>query len=122
MTAHDLLSELRAKGVDVKTSGGARLVIDAPRGTVNEEMRAALSANKAALIEILNDEASSSQPVIEPPQYLSEFEPPTPPPAPPVVEATQPVAPEAPVMPPPAPPVVKSEIVDSTAEEIAQLQ
>jgi TubC N-terminal docking domain/HEAT repeats len=122
MTAHDLLSELRAKGVEVKTSGGDRLVIDAPRGTVNEELRAALSANKAALIEILKDEASSQPPVIEPPQNLSEFAPPTPPPAPSLVEATRPVAPAAPVMPPPAPPVVKSEIVDSTAAEIAQLQ
>jgi len=40
MTAHELLSQLRARGVEVKTSGDDRLVIDAPRGTVNEELRA----------------------------------------------------------------------------------
>ena len=43
MTAHDLLSELRAKGVDIKTSGDDRLVIDAPRGTVTDDLRTALS-------------------------------------------------------------------------------
>src|SRR5438874_12470350 len=56
MTAHELLSQLRARGVEVKTSGDDRLVIDAPRGTVNEELRAALSANKAGLLQILKDE------------------------------------------------------------------
>jgi hypothetical protein len=34
MTPQELLSHLRARGVEVKTSGGDRLVIDAPRGTV----------------------------------------------------------------------------------------
>ena len=53
MTAHDLLSQLRANGVDIKTSGDDRLVIDAPRGTVTDDLRTALSANKTALT--LND-------------------------------------------------------------------
>src|SRR5213595_3303032 len=56
MTAHELLSQLRARGVQVKTSGDNRLVIDAPRGTVNEELRSALAANKAELLQILGHE------------------------------------------------------------------
>ena len=58
MTAHELLSQLRAKGVELKTSGGDRLVIDAPKGTVTEDLRAALSAHKAELLQILNAEAN----------------------------------------------------------------
>src|SRR5947207_6586140 len=60
MTAHELLSQLRAKGVELKTSGGDRLVIDAPKGTVTEDLRAALSANKAELLQILNMEANKA--------------------------------------------------------------
>src|SRR5882762_5998005 len=56
MTAHDLLAQLRQKGVEVKTSGDDRLVIDAPKGTVTEELRSALSANKAELLRILKAE------------------------------------------------------------------
>src|SRR5438132_246336 len=40
MTAHDLLSQLSEKGVEVKTSGDDRLVIDAPKGTITEALRA----------------------------------------------------------------------------------
>ena len=47
MTAHDLLLQLREKGVEIKTSGDDRLVIDAPKGTITEELRSALSAHKA---------------------------------------------------------------------------
>src|SRR5690349_16455341 len=65
MTAHDLLSQLRAKGVDIKTSGHDRLVIDAPRGTVTQELRTALSANKAALIQLLKDEETSAQSAVD---------------------------------------------------------
>src|SRR5689334_19142983 len=60
MTAHDLLSQLRAKGVDIKTSGDDRLVIDAPRGTVTDELRTALSVNKVALIQLLKDEEAGA--------------------------------------------------------------
>src|SRR5437879_5421966 len=56
MTAHDLLAQLRQKGVEVRTSGDDRLVIDAPKGTVTEELRSALSANKAELLRILKAE------------------------------------------------------------------
>ena len=56
MTAHELLSQLREKGVEVKTSGDDRLVIDAPKGTVTEELRSALAANKSELLRILKFE------------------------------------------------------------------
>lgn len=56
MTAHELLSQLRDKGVEVKTSGDDRLVIDAPRGTITEELRSALAAHKAELLQILKVE------------------------------------------------------------------
>ncbi|MEK6336704.1 MAG: HEAT repeat domain-containing protein [Acidobacteriota bacterium] len=56
MTAHDLLSELRAKGVELKTSGDDRLVIDAPKGTITEELRRDLAAHKAELLQILKTE------------------------------------------------------------------
>src|SRR4030088_1846987 len=64
MTAHDLLSQLREKGVEVKTSGDDRLVIDAPRGTINEELRSALAANKAELLQILKAEQRKHEPVV----------------------------------------------------------
>ena len=56
MTARDLLLQLRARGVEVKTSGDDRLVIDAPKGIINEDLRGALSANKAELLWILKAE------------------------------------------------------------------
>src|SRR5258706_6210612 len=56
MTARDLLLQLRAKGVEVKTSGNDRLVIDAPKGIINEDLRSALSANKAELLRMLKAE------------------------------------------------------------------
>jgi hypothetical protein len=53
MTAHELLSELRAKGVEVSSSGDGRLVIDAPKGTITEDLRSSLGAHKAELLQIL---------------------------------------------------------------------
>src|SRR6266478_1440076 len=104
MTAHELLSQLRARGVEVKTSGDDRLVIDAPRGTVNEELRAALSANKAGLLQILKDESIEAE-------------------APASAEATAPEPALSPVLEAPAPPPhVDDQIAASTAEEIGQLQ
>src|SRR5256714_4200630 len=104
MTAHELLSQLRARGVEVKTSGDDRLVIDAPRGTVNEELRAALSANKAGLLQILKDESIEAE-------------------APKSAEATAPEPALSPVPEAPAPPPhVDDQIAASTAEEIGQLQ
>lgn len=104
MTAHELLSQLRARGVEVRTSGDDRLVIDAPRGTVNEELRAALSANKAGLLQILKDEKIQKE-------------------APATAEATAPKPTLSPVLEAPAPPPhVDDQIAASTAEEIGQLQ
>lgn len=52
MSARELLVQLREKGVDVKANGD-RLVIDAPRGAITPDLRDALSANKAELLQIL---------------------------------------------------------------------
>lgn len=71
MTAHDLLSQLREKGVEVKASGDDRLVIDAPRGTITEGVRKALAAHKVELIQILKAEQAgigSDAAVAEPPE------------------------------------------------------
>ena len=54
MTARELIAELQEKGVELKTSGGDRLVIDAPKGTITPELRAALAEHKAELLQILN--------------------------------------------------------------------
>src|SRR5688572_16777740 len=53
MSARELLLQLREKGVDVKANGD-RLVIDAPRGAITPDLRDALTANKAELLQILN--------------------------------------------------------------------
>src|SRR2546423_4692510 len=105
MTAHELLSELRAKGVEVKTSGDDRLVIDAPRGTITEELRTSLSANKAALLKLLKDEQAAAE--------TSATETIAAPPSPNSIEAPKPAA--------PAPSAIKDEVAASTAEEISQL-
>src|SRR5260370_7785558 len=64
MTAHELLGQLREKGVEVKTSGEDRLVIDAPRGTITDELRSALAAHKAELLQVLKAEQAESEPVV----------------------------------------------------------
>jgi tubulysin polyketide synthase-like protein/HEAT repeat protein len=104
MTAHELLSQLRAKGVELNASGDGRLVIDAPKGTITEELRSALAANKAELIEMLK------QPSVIEPSVADEF--------------TVPLQPEAPQMftPPPAESAEESRVDDSVAEEVAQLE
>jgi hypothetical protein len=127
MTAHDLLTQLRAKGVEVKTSGDDRLVIDAPRGTVTDELRAALSANKNALIQLLKDEQTNAQAEIELTETaavsaasIPSFTPETvaPPQAPPTVRQSSVMqAPSA-----PASSIATPDEAASTAAEIAQLQ
>lgn len=110
MTAQELLTQLRAKGVELKTTGDDRLVIDAPKGTITEDLRAALSANKAGLLQILKSEHSQDA-LAETPPPPQPVEPPKPAPTP--VAAA------------PAPPPVTGQdqaIADSTAEEIAQLE
>jgi hypothetical protein len=65
MTARNLLFELREKGVEVKTSGDDRLVIDAPKGAITPELRSALATHKAELLQILKNEqqAQPSTPI-----------------------------------------------------------
>src|ERR1043165_7095932 len=130
MTAHDLLSQLRAKGVDIKTSGDDRLVIDAPRGTITDELRTALSANKAALIQLLKTENTGDEGARD----LNAAPAPAPaarvmPEAPAAVRANESVFQQTDSLSyPMAPPVAeapkpgKDEIASSTDEEIAQLE
>src|SRR5437773_211231 len=68
MTAHELLTQLRAKGVEVSASGDDRLVIDAPKGTVTEELRTSLATHKAELLQILKQQRTiePSKPVLAP--------------------------------------------------------
>ncbi len=108
MTAHELLSELRDKGVEVSASGDGRLVIDAPKGTITEELRNSLAAHKAELLEILK-----TPDVVEPS------------PAKDLLAEMAPVA----VAVPPAPVAASSPVSDedhavaaSVAEEITQLE
>ena len=53
MSAYNLLSELRQAGVVVKASGNDRLVVDAPKGALTADLRAALAAHKKELLAIL---------------------------------------------------------------------
>jgi hypothetical protein len=133
MTAHDLLLQLREKGVEVKTSGDDRLVIDAPKGTITDELRSALSAHKAELLQILKTEQarpaqaapsearSSSQIVAELAAPADRPLPATPKVIPPVTEA--PVSAAPPAMPP-----IKQDIrqdedpAASAAAEISRLE
>ena len=52
MTAHDLLADLTARGVQLTAQGG-RLHVDAPAGVLTEELRAALVSRKADLLALL---------------------------------------------------------------------
>ncbi len=63
MTARNLLSELREKGVELKPSGDDRLVIDAPKGAITPELRSALAAHKAELLQILKSEQQPPAPI-----------------------------------------------------------
>ncbi|PYS35577.1 MAG: hypothetical protein DMF75_03205 [Acidobacteria bacterium] len=64
MTAQNLLSQLREKGVELRTSDGDRLVIDAPKGTITDELRDALKTHKTELLQILKSENAPNQPAI----------------------------------------------------------
>jgi len=121
MTAHDLLSQLRQKGVEVKISGDDRLVIDAPKGTVTEDLRSALSANKAELLRILKAEQAANAKADELPELI--------PTAPPIARPAPEVGPAAAAKPVPAalkaPALMEDEdetIAASTTEEITQLE
>jgi hypothetical protein len=121
MTAHDLLSQLRQKGVEVKTSDGDRLVIDAPKGTVTEELRSALSANKAELLQLLKAEQAAKAKADELPELI--------PTAPPIATPAPELRPAAPDQPGlaelKAPAMMDDEdatVAASTTEEITQLE
>ena len=118
MTAHDLLSLLRKKGVEVKTSGDDRLVIDAPRGAINEELRGALAANKAELLQLLKaEQAEHKRAERTPAVAVSEG---AQAPASARAVAQQPLAIQSPVL--AAPRGEDDAAAASTAEEITQLQ
>lgn len=104
MTARELLSQLREKGVELSTAGGDRLVIDAPKGTITPELRSALAENKSELIKIL------SAPPIEPA------------PAAPEDGGTPPVLAKEPEKFQVPEPEEASRLDGSVAEEIKQLQ
>ena len=53
MTARELLTELKQKGVDIKANGD-RLVIDAPKGAITPELRTSLAQHKSDLLALLN--------------------------------------------------------------------
>ncbi len=108
MTAHELLAQLREKGVEVKTSGEDRLVIDAPRGTITDELRSALAAHKAELLQVLKAEQAESEPVVVDSEIVAS----------PLSAPSISKQPRAKVSPPDESMLVAA----STAEEINQLQ
>jgi hypothetical protein len=113
MTAHYLLFQLREKGVEVRTSGDDRLVIDAPKGTITEDVRSALAAHKAELIQILKAEQAgigSDAPVAEVPEQV--------PMAPAVSIANVPLAPQAPS----AAETKDAVVAPGTTDEITRLE
>ena len=68
MTAYNLLSELRQAGVVVKASGTDRLVVDAPKGALTPDLRAALAEHKKELLAILTVTDQRSQLEMELPE------------------------------------------------------
>jgi hypothetical protein len=113
MTAHELLSQLRTKGVELKTSGEDRLVIDAPKGTINEELRTALSTHKSEILHILKSEKTSTASTAAVNQAAANQQLP--------VSKTSAAAPVVQSVPRPAA-SEDSAIAASTAEEISQLE
>lgn len=68
MSAYDLLSELRRAGVVVKASGNDRLVVDAPKGALTPDLRAALATHKKELLAILSLTEAKPAPAVALPQ------------------------------------------------------
>lgn len=56
MSAHALLAEIRNAGIKVEARG-ERLHVEAKPGTLTEDLRARLAANKAALLDALHDQS-----------------------------------------------------------------
>src|SRR5947207_2679495 len=107
MTAHELLTQLRAKGVEVSASGDDRLVIDAPKGTITEELRTSLATHKAELLQILKQQRT--------------IEPPSAPVLAPELKRAAPVTPAA-GREVALPSVEDTAVAASVADEITQLQ
>src|SRR6266849_6172249 len=63
MTARDLLAQLRERGVQLKASDADRLIIDAPKGVITQDLRDALATYKPELLEILKQEQIAEPPV-----------------------------------------------------------
>src|SRR5262249_45663281 len=81
MTARELLAYLRAKGVDVNASGDGRLVINAPKGIITEDIRSSLIAHKAEILQIVKKQDVFASPIVQergpeqtstPPQTVAE--------------------------------------------------
>src|SRR2546423_2736083 len=85
MTARELLTELKQKGVDIKANGD-RLVIDAPKGAITPELRTSLTEHKSELLTILRA-PSPEQPAPRPKASSLVSERP--------VETPPPIAPQA---------------------------
>lgn len=68
MTASELLSQLREKGVEVKSSGDDRLFVDAPKGSITPELRSALTAHKTEILQILKSTQQEKAPAPVVPQ------------------------------------------------------
>ena len=64
MTASSLLSQLRELGVEIRSAGDDRLVIDAPKGAITPGLRSALAAHKSELLQILKAEQVAALPVV----------------------------------------------------------
>src|SRR5258706_12326706 len=130
MTAHDLLSEPRGKGVEVRTSGDGRLEIDAPKGTIAEDLKSALSAHKAELLRILKAEQTKpTEDVVSEKQQPSPFAQYATAAAKPLTIATEVMSrvargpgPAAPLPRPPVKQVEEAPVVASTADAISRLE
>jgi hypothetical protein len=81
MTARELLAYLRAKGVEVNASGDGRLVINAPKGIITEDIRGSLIAHKTEILEIVKKQDVFASPAAQergpeqtptPPQTVAE--------------------------------------------------
>lgn len=68
MTASELLSQLREKGVEVKASGDDRLFVDAPKGSITPELRSALAAHKAEILQMLKGKQQDQAPAPSAPE------------------------------------------------------
>jgi hypothetical protein len=74
VTAAQLLSDLRDRGVEL-TSAGGKLRYGAPPGALTDDLRAAMQAHKAELLVLLELEVGTGE---SPPTVATEKAPPAP--------------------------------------------